>query len=137
MRASTMKALAVAVVALAAAAYAQSGLSFTWFGPASRIITPTAPNGLNAVAFFCFDNPAPSAVAGQIFNLAGREVTTLGAPQQAPFNHVCNRSSLGYGYSSYLPWDGTNNGAVVHSGVYIYRVQSEGKSYTGTLVVVR
>jgi hypothetical protein len=130
-----MKALAVAFAALAAAAYAQSGLGFTWFGPASRVITPTSPNGTNMIAFFCFDNPASSGVSGQIYNLIGRQVATMGSAQPAIAGTVCSKP--GAFNPEFMPWDGTNNGAVVHSGIYIYRIQAEGKSYTGTLVVVR
>jgi Tfp pilus assembly protein PilX len=130
-----MKALAVAAAVLAASAYAQSNLTFTWYGPAARVITPTSPNGTNTTALFCFDNPASSAVNGQIYNLVGRQVTTLGSPVSAVAGSLCSKA--GEFNPQYLPWDGTNNGAVVHSGIYIYRIQAEGKNYTGTIVVVR
>jgi hypothetical protein len=37
----------------------------------------------------------------------------------------------------YLSWDGRSNGVVVHSGIYVYRITAEQKSYTGTILVVR
>ena len=39
--------------------------------------------------------------------------------------------------SEALTWDGTSGGARAASGVYLFQVQAEDASVTGTLVVVR
>ena len=125
---------------LAVAAFAQ-GASFRFFGPLSRIITPNGDAGKNnGTAFFCFDNPAGSGVTGDIFTLLGSEVATMGPVNQNVypngFGSACPAGVFGNSSQS-LTWDGRSNGAVVHSGIYVYRIRAEEKSYTGTLIVVR
>jgi hypothetical protein len=41
------------------------------------------------------------------------------------------------GSAQYVYWDGKAAGAAVHSGIYVYQIKAEGRSFTGTLVVVR
>lgn len=130
---------AVLVIALllAVAAFAQ-GASFRFFGPLSRVITPNGNEAKNnGTAFFCFDNPADSGVTGNIFTLLGSAVATLGPVNQnsGAFGAACPMGVLGYGQS--LTWDGRSNGIVVRSGIYVYRITAEQKSYTGTIIVVR
>ena len=36
-----------------------------------------------------------------------------------------------------LTWDGMMNGRVVTSGVYIYQIKGDGKTFNGTIVVAR
>jgi hypothetical protein len=127
---------------LAVAAFAQSS-SFRFFGPLSRVITPNG-NSLkpNGTAIFCFDNPAGSGVSGNVYSLLGSAVSAMGPASPNPAGSGCPLgvydTSGQQGVSGgYVTWDGTSNGAVVHSGVYVYRVTSEQKSYTGTIIVVR
>jgi hypothetical protein len=124
---------------LAVAAFAQSA-SFRFFGPLSRVITPNGDSSKNnGTAFFCFDNPAGSGVTGNIFTLLGSAVATLGPVNQnlyPGFGSACPQGALGNSSQS-LTWDGRSNGSVVRSGVYVYRITAEEKSYTGTLIVVR
>ena len=125
---------------LAVAAFAQSS-NFRFFGPLSRVITPNGDSSKNnGTAFFCFDNPADSGVAGNIFTLLGSAVATLGPVNQNKypngFGSACPAGVFGNSAGS-LTWDGRSNGTVVRSGIYVYRVTAEQKSYTGTIIVVR
>ena len=36
-----------------------------------------------------------------------------------------------------LVWDGRSNGRAISGGVYIYKIQGDGKIYTGTVVIAR
>ena len=125
--ATSLIAMLFAVAALA------QGASFRFFGPLSRVITPNGDaNKNNGTAFFCFDNPADSGVAGNIFSLLGSAVASLGPVTDA------SASSCPAGFKpQYLTWDGRSNGATVRSGIYVYRITAEQKSYTGTVIVVR
>ena len=129
-------ALAIAGL-LAVAAFAQSGSTFRFFGPLSRVITPNGDSSKNnGTAIFCFDNPADSGVSGNIFSLLGGAVATLGPSTPNPTGSGCPTGSLG-SLGEYLSWDGRSNGIVVRSGVYVYRIAAEQHSYTGTIIVVR
>jgi len=125
------------ILALAAAALAQGLGSFNFIGPASRVITPTAANGQNSIFFFCIDNPALSGATIEIYSLLGRTVysNTYTIPPAPAVGSVCAMKQATT--PEYLSWDGTSSGLLVHSGIYIYRIQAEGKTYTGTLMVVR
>jgi hypothetical protein len=136
---ATAAAALVIIALLAVAAFAQSGASFRFFGPLSRVITPNGnPSKNNGTAFFCFDNPADSGVSGSIFSLLGSNVANMGPAIQNTSNWgvACPAGVLPNSGQS-MTWDGTSNGTVVHSGIYVYRVTAEQRSYTGTLVVVR
>lgn len=124
---------------LAVAAFAQGG-SFRFFGPLSRIITPNGDSSKNnGTAIFCFDNPAGSGVSGNVFSLLGSAVATMGPETANPAGSGCPAGTPGPlgANGEYMTWDGRSNGVVVHSGIYVYRVTAEEKSYTGTIIVVR
>lgn len=90
-----------------------------------RIFTPNG-DGLNDFVYFVLENPNRAGVVGELYDVNGRFVRTMPPPAQAP--------SIG----TTLIWDGKDlNGSVVPSGVYIYRIRGEGKSFTGTIVVAR
>jgi len=90
-----------------------------------RVFTPNG-DGHNDRCFFILENPNNSGVSGEIFDLEGRRVKTLPPP------------SLNQGIGTTLIWDGTdNNNSVVPSGAYIYRINGEGKTFTGTVAVAR
>jgi len=128
---------ALIAMLLAVAAFAQSA-SFRFFGPISRIITPNG-DGRNDVAFFCFDNPAGSGVTGNVFTLLGSAVAAMGPETANASGSACPAGTPGPlgSLGENLTWDGRSNGSIVHSGIYVYRVTAEQKSYTGTLIVVK
>ncbi|MFI5349509.1 MAG: hypothetical protein ACHQ2Z_08190 [Elusimicrobiota bacterium] len=139
---ATAAAVLMIAMLLAVAAFAQSA-SFRFFGPLSRVITPNGdPSKNNGTAIFCFDNPAGSGVTGNIFTLLGSAVASMGPETKNPSGTGCplgafdtvNQPGISGGY---LTWDGRSNGTVVHSGVYVYRLTADQKSYTGTIIVVR
>lgn len=136
----TMVGAAAMIAALLAVAAFAQGAAFRFFGPLSRIITPNGDAGKNnGTAFFCFDNPAGSGVTGDIFTLLGSEVATLGPVNQnvAGVSGTSCPAGVFLNSGQNLTWDGRSNGVVVRSGIYVYRIRAEEKSYTGTLLVVR
>jgi hypothetical protein len=134
--AAVVAAALLAVALLAVGVFAQSA-SFRFFGPLSRIITPNN-DGKNDLAIFCFDNPADSDASGKIYTLLGSEVAALG-PRGIAAGAMSGCSQPGTFATSvqYATWDGRSNGSVVRSGVYVYRITAELKSYTGTLIIVK
>ena len=134
---ATFGAALLIAVLLAVAAFAQSA-SFRFFGPLSRVITPNGDASKdNGTAIFCFDNPAGSGVSGNIFSLLGSAVASLGPTTTNPLNSGCPSGVFPRVSDGYLSWDGRSNGATVRSGIYVYRITAEQKSYTGTIIVVR
>ena len=104
------------------------GFSFNMAGVSNRYLTPNG-DGKNDNVVFTFDNPKDSAVTAKIFDLRGRVVAANLPP--GPVN--CTSSSS----CGSLIWDGTSGGRSVPSGVYIYQIQAEGQSFSGTLVIVK
>jgi hypothetical protein len=139
---TTAAAAAMAAMLLAVAAFAQSS-GFRFFGPLSRVITPNGDlSKNNGTAIFCFDNPAGSGVSGSVFSLLGSAVATMGPATSNPAGSGCplgvfDASGQPGVSGGYVTWDGRSNGIVVRSGVYVYRITAEQRSYTGTIVVVR
>jgi hypothetical protein len=125
-----LAAAALAVVLLAVGVFAQTG-TLRFFGPLSRILTPNGDH-VNDLAIFCFDNPADSDISGKVYTLLGTEVGSMG-PRTRPALGGC---PAGFDPQS-VTWDGKANGQAVRSGVYVYRIASELKVYTGTLIVVK
>ena len=109
--------------------HAPSG-GFRLFGPLSRGVTPNG-DGLNDRLFICYDNCADSGVSGRIYTLLGAEVASM--------SHV--RSPLAGCAGGTLPqhasWEGRTSEGAVRSGIYVYRIEAEGKTYAGTFLVVR
>ncbi len=86
------------------------------------------PNGdsFNDQVYLVLENPNNSTVRGDIFDLSGRMVAHLPMPTQTG------------GTATRLSWSGQDsNGSVVPSGLYIYRIEGEGKNITGTVTVAR
>ncbi len=90
-------------------------------GISSRVITPNG-DGLNDTLIFSYD-PGPNNVTpvGKIFDLRGAYVSDM-TPGMVP---------------NTLTWNGFMNGLPVHSGVYVYRITGDGKTFSGTVVVAR
>jgi hypothetical protein len=96
--------------------------SLTLTRVAPRIITPNG-DGANDKARFEFDNPEDLPVTGEVYNLAGARVADLKG---------------GSDPASLLLWDGKDvDGKVVAGGIYIYQIEFQGKTATGTVVVAR
>lgn len=115
------------------AALAQSSL-VVFYGPLARVITPNG-DGVNDKAFFCFENPQDSEITGKIFTLAGSQVGSMSRrTDRVPNALSCPASIV---KAQFVTWDGTGNGSRVDSGIYVYRIEVEKETFTGTLLVVR
>lgn len=91
--------------------------------PYPRVITPNGAE--NRRVFWFFENPTGDSVGGDIYDIRGAHVRTLGANSQSPT-------------ANSLVWDGRDkNGAVVPSGVYLYKISTSDEVITGTVVVAR
>lgn len=138
----TMRTCTVALAAAlalfgAGAAIAQSSM-VVFHGPLARVITPNG-DGLNDRAFFCFENPQDSEISGKIYTLAGSEVGSMG-PRTDRVNAVGGAGSAcppAIVKAQFVSWDGTGKGSRVDSGIYVYRIEVEQETFTGTLLVVR
>lgn len=109
---------------------AQSG-DARFFGPLARVITPNGDRK-NDIAFFCFDNPAQNGITGKIFNVLGTQVASVTGRASAA------GSACPGGFNpEFVTWDGKSQGSTVRSGLYVYRLEAEGRVYSGTILVVR
>ena len=106
------------------AVYRDAGVYFDKSGLSNRVITPNG-DGLNDTATFTFDNPRDSAFSGKIYDMSGAFVADM-----------VSGASTG-GTTSSLQWDGKAGGRPVAGGAYVYQVKSEGKTFNGTLLVIR
>jgi hypothetical protein len=122
----------IALVLLAVGAFAQTG-GLRFFGPLSRLITPNGDQ-LNDKAIFCFDNPADSDITGKVYTLLGTEVATMSS-RSTGTGSGC--PTAGAFKPQLMTWDGFSNGSSVRSGIYVYRISSELKVYSGTMIVLR
>lgn len=130
MNARKMIVAAVAAVLLAAGLAAQDG-GFRFFGPLGRVITPNGDEK-NDFAFFCFDNVSDSGVVGRVYTLLGAEVASM-SPVRAALPGCPGDPN----FKQYMTWDGRTSEGVVRGGVYVYRIEAEGRTYAGALLVVR
>lgn len=98
-----------------------AGAVFDLSNLSSRVITPNG-DGLNDTLIFTYD-PGPKNVqpTGKIFDLQGAFVADM-TPGLVP---------------NTLTWNGYMNGLPVRSGVYVYRITGDGKTFTGSIVVAR
>jgi len=100
-----------------------TSFALTRGSPYPRVITPNGAE--NHRVFWFFDNPANDEVDGTIYDIRGAKVRDLGVSSQSPT-------------ANSLVWDGRDNrGAVVPSGVYLYKIQAGKERTTGTVVVAR
>ena len=98
-----------------------TGVSFDVKEMSNKVITPNG-DGLNDYVVFTLDNPRDSAVTGKIYDLSGAFVADMKPGTQL---------------ADTLAWDGKAHGVVVPRGVYIYQIKAEGKTFNGTIVVIR
>ncbi len=95
--------------------------SFNLAGVSNRFATPNG-DGKNDSVVFTFDNPNDAIVRGRILDMRGRVIVanlTPGPTQNS------------------MQWDGTAGGRGVPGGIYIYQLEGEGQSFSGTLVVLK
>ena len=93
--------------------------------PADWSLLPNYPNPFNAGTILPFLAPDSAPAALHIYNLHGQKVRTLTTGQVA----------AGYGE---VAWDGRDHsGHVVASGVYLYRLETEGVELTRKLLFLR
>lgn len=106
-----------------------------FYGLLSRVITPNG-DGINDLAFFCFENPQDSEISGKIYTLLGAEVAPIGSRRDrtALAGAGCPASII---RAQYMTWDGMADNARVRSGLYVYRLTAEDQVFSGTLLIVR
>jgi hypothetical protein len=91
--------------------------------PYPRVITPNGAE--NRRVFWFFDNPTGDVVQGDIYDIRGAHVRALSVNGMSPTPNS-------------LVWDGRDSsGAVVPSGVYLYKISTPEDTITGTVVVAR
>lgn len=98
-----------------------TSFAFNVAGLSNRFVTPNG-DGKNDAVVFTFDNPHDTVISGRILDLRGRVVA----------NHLVSGPA-----PNSLQWDGTAGGRGVPAGMYIYQLDGEGHSFTGTLVVLK
>ena len=90
-----------------------------------RLFTPNG-DGFNDRVYFVLENPNNVEVKAAVFDMMGRKIATLPPP------------STTSGIGTTLIWDGKDSkGSVVPSGAYYYKIEGDGKSFTGTVGVAR
>lgn len=107
-------------VAAAAAVPGFAPLAFDFAGPTNRVVTPNG-DAFNDSVTFRFTNPRDSSGTLRVYDLRGREVSSL---------------PISVGDTS-KAWDARVNGQAVAAGVYIYVLSIESRTYSGAVVVVR
>lgn len=97
------------------------GAVFDLSNISGRVVTPNG-DGLNDHIIFSYD-PGPRNIQarGRIYDMTGAFVADM-TPGLVPNTVV---------------WNGKMNGRSASSGVYVYKIEGDGKTYTGTVVVAR
>jgi hypothetical protein len=91
--------------------------------PYPRVITPNGAE--NRRVFWFYENPTGDPVRGEIFDIRGAHVRSLSFNGMSPT-------------ANSLVWDGHDDqGAVVPSGIYLYKISTTEQTVTGTVVVAR
>ncbi len=97
------------------------GAVFDLSNISGRVITPNG-DGLNDSVIFTYDpGPRNAQVRGRIYDVTGSFVADM-QPGLVP---------------NTVAWDGKMNGRAAASGVYVYKIEGDGKTFTGTVVVAR
>jgi hypothetical protein len=83
------------------------------------------PNPFNAKTLISYSLDKPGAVELAVYDLAGRKVANLYSGTQDAGNYQ-------------IIWDGTNdNGIVVSSGIYFYRLDVDGHSFSKQMTLLK
>lgn len=89
------------------------------------LFTPNG-DGFNDRVYLVLENTDNAVLDGHIYDLRGRRVATLGVP------------SANANVDTTFAWDGRSmDGSVVPGGLYVYRVDGGGQTFTGILSVAR
>ena len=97
--------------------------NLTFTGVFPRIFTPNS-DGFNDKAAFHFTNPEQLPVTGTVYDITGAQVASLTPATTDP--------------TGLLLWDGKDSaGRVVPGGIYLFKIDFQGKDITGTVVVAR
>lgn len=103
------------------ALFRADGAVFDLSNVSGRVITPNG-DGLNDTIIFTYDpGPRNAQVRGRIYDINGSFVADM-TPGLVP---------------NTVTWDGKMNGRAATSGVYVYKIEGDGKTFTGTVVVAR
>jgi gliding motility-associated-like protein len=88
----------------------------------SKIFTPNGDN-YNDEIVITYDNPNESVISlAKIYDITGAEIAEF---KQGPVGNS-------------LVWDGKDkNNKIVPCGIYLYQIQAEGKTFTGTIIVAK
>ncbi len=98
-----------------------NGAVFDLSNISGRVVTPNG-DGINDLIIFTYDpGPSNASVRGRIYDMTGSFVADMVA------GAVPNT----------ITWNGKMNGRAATSGVYVYKIEGDGKTYTGTVVVAR
>jgi flagellar hook assembly protein FlgD len=93
--------------------------------PMKYELTQNYPNPFNPVTKFTFSIPKANDVLITIYDITGREITTLVSMKMTPGKYT-------------VDWDGTNtSGNLVSSGVYFYKIVSGDFVETKKMVMVK
>jgi hypothetical protein len=93
--------------------------------PSNFALNQNYPNPFNASTEITFRTPIQSKVSLEIFNLAGQKIATLANDTYDAGEHT-------------VIWNSTSdNGKVVSSGVYFYRLQVDNRSETKKMVLIK
>lgn len=94
--------------------------AFRFIGVSNRLVTPNG-DGRNDNVAFRFDNPRDSAGSLKIYDIRGAQVASLTVESG----------------TTAVVWDAKSRGTAVRAGVYIYVLQVEGVTRSGSVVVIR
>jgi parallel beta-helix repeat protein len=93
--------------------------------PEKQTLYQNYPNPFNAATCICYDLHIADMVTLDIYNVAGQHVRSLVALRQSRGSHS-------------IQWDGTDDaGKAIPSGVYIYRLHTNGWSINRRMVLLR
>ncbi len=93
--------------------------------PTSLTLMQNAPNPFNPDTVIQFSLPQDSSVELSVYNVRGRKVKTLCSEPMKAGDHR-------------ITWNGTdNNGKPCASGVYLYRIQTQGRSLTKKMILLK
>jgi hypothetical protein len=105
--------------------YGPVGIEDSPILPSAIALNQNYPNPFNPQTNIEFSLPTPGNVSLEVFNLLGQKVKTLVSEYKQAGNYS-------------VVWDGTNqNGTAVPSGVYFYRMVTEGFSQTNKMIMLR